>query len=158
SDAIEQEYFRTDEALDTMTTAEDALIEDYLEGRLSSDDRVRFESHYLATDEHRTRVETIRRLSLMTGPATAPASSGGNVRLLALAASLVAIAGAGVWIAFSQSRGPEPAAPPVASPHATVFAFAVSPMTVRGNAETPALTVPPGIDLVELQFEASGNA
>src|SRR5262249_30713165 len=105
-----------------------------------------------------TRVETIRRLSLMAGPAAAPGSSGVNVRLLALAASLVAIAGAGVWIAFSQSRGPEPAAPPVASPHATVFAFAVSPMTVRGNAETPALTVPPGIDLVELQFEASGNA
>jgi hypothetical protein len=62
STAIEREYFDRDESLQAVSDVEDDLIADYLEGRLTSDERDRFERHYLASARHRTRVAIVRAL------------------------------------------------------------------------------------------------
>src|SRR5579864_5480720 len=62
-DLLEEAYFRSAEALETVEAAEEGLIEDYLSDGLTGAERERFERHYLATPARRTRVETIRRLT-----------------------------------------------------------------------------------------------
>ena len=61
-DAIEQEYFGDEAALDRAAAEEDALIEDYLTQRLSADDRVQFERVYGSSAERRVRVQLARAL------------------------------------------------------------------------------------------------
>ena len=154
-DATEQRYFENEEAIDTMAAAEEALIEEYLAGQLTSDDRVSFERYYLATEEHRTRVETIRQLQAASAPGIPARSRRLDVRTVALAAGVAVAVGGGLWIAYSRSQPlPKETTAPARVP--SVFAFALSPVSVRGAADTPSLIVPAGIDVVALQFEASG--
>jgi anti-sigma factor RsiW len=40
--------------------AEDELIDDYLDDRLTADERARFERHYLATPDHQARLAIAR--------------------------------------------------------------------------------------------------
>ena len=60
--AIERDYFERADALDQVSEVEDDLITDYLSNRLTSDERDRFERHYLTTPGHRRRVEVTRAL------------------------------------------------------------------------------------------------
>jgi len=163
TDAIEQEYFRSDAALETVEAAEEALIEDYLARRLPASERLQFEQHYLSTPQHRTRVETIRRLSTNLPNAEAATGVGwSGLRLLAIAAGLIVAIGAGVWIAKlarpAVPNSPIASAPAPATPAPVVFAWTVSPVTVRAASDTPPLVVPAGTDLVRLQFEGEVGA
>jgi hypothetical protein len=172
SDLLEEEYFQSVEALETVEAAEETLIEDYLSDRLTGTERDRFERHYMATPLRRTRVETIRRLAAAAGRSAEqlPAARAAFTRpMFAIAATLVVVAGASVWIA-ERSRQPDltgrargkSAAPPSPESAGAVasatFAFSVSPATVRGAQDTPALVVPSGTVVVDLQLEGEGAA
>ena len=107
SDALEEAYFESAGALDTVEAAEETLIEDYLSGALHSEDRTRFERHYLAAPQRRNRVEAIRKLMAHANRAGASvARRTPPLRVLAVAAALVIVAGASaaVWIA-ERGRG-----------------------------------------------------
>src|SRR5262245_48027158 len=106
--AVEQEYLADENALEQIAAAEDDLIEDYLSDTLSRGERDRFERVYLASLDHRVRVETIRRLmTKAAAPAAAPPAAKSNVLQgrftrpvpwLALAASLLAALSISFWL------------------------------------------------------------
>jgi hypothetical protein len=160
-DHVEESYVANAGALETIEAAEESLIDDYLSGRLSSDERGRFERHYLSAPHRRTRVETIRRLR----GAAQRTRKGSQLGWLALAAGLVLAAGAALWISrqsmsTSTSHTPAAAAPAAASAAAPApFVFALAPVTVRSASETdnPALVVPPATGVVDLQLQGDGS-
>jgi hypothetical protein len=127
--AIEREYFGDEATVDRIAAVEENLVEDYLATRLTPDEHDRFERHYLMSPHHRTRVETIRRLSAETGrgqrrlrrawPMTKPSSISRPYRSLAMAAALLISVGT-VWMFVARHHNPavsenRPAQPPTAS-------------------------------------------
>lgn len=154
---LEHEYFVTPESLDLIEAAEERLIDEYLDNALSAEDRTRFDAHYLASPEHRERLETVRRLKAVaiSGRRSRPI----EVRTFALAAVvLIAVAGL-VWM-IERERSTVPTAPaPTARVAETppvvprVFAMSLSPVTVRGAGDTPELVIPAGTDVVDLRLE-----
>ena len=134
-EAIERDYFERADVLDQVSAAEEELIDDYLSRRLPHAEREQFESHYLATPNHRRRVGVERGIRSASNAARhrgTPASAGSAAsarpassipRWWAIAASLVLLAGAGTWLLWPQ-RGENtvavqtpPAAVPAAEPH-----------------------------------------
>jgi hypothetical protein len=80
---FEAAYFRDDTLLDRIEAEEDALVSDYVLGRLSDGERRLFEESLLGTPYYRERVETTSRLRLKVGAPglfpprpTAPAGDG----------------------------------------------------------------------------------
>lgn len=172
---IEREYFADQRVQEAIATAEDTLIEDYLDGALAGDERTRFERTYLASAGHRRRVDTIRRLQQAASTrGTAPSVdqvaikerrsgriTSGRALALALAATVVLAAGVATWMRSGSHRE---STPPVSSaghdasaPRATeaaprVFAFTVPRMTLRGAADEAALVIPPDTAIVRLEI------
>lgn len=113
---IEREYFERAEALDRVAAAEEDLVDDYLSGRLSGDERHLFESRYLASPHHRIRLAVARRLGTVAAPSPGPrialrwwswvAVSSPRLAQAAAAASLVLAAAAGIWIFTSRTTTP----------------------------------------------------
>lgn len=171
-DAVEEEYFGDEAALDGAVAEEDALIEDYLTQRLSADDRVQFERVYGSSPERRVRVQLSRALNARASPRShAPV---GNRRWLyaSLAAAVVVLLAVGVW--FGQRKAPQTAAtnPTPSASRSTasspapqpgtfappsrstlVVAVTLSPIAVRGVDEAESLIVPPGTELISLTVE-----
>lgn len=180
SEAIEQEYLGREEAVDRIAAAEDDLIEEYLAGALGLAERERFERVYMAAPHRRVRVETIRRLmeharESAAAPVTARVLSWRRVRShgpwLALAASALVVASIALWMFRpSGSRQPEIAErlpPPATAPSGaatspaprapSTFALTLSPVAVRSAGESPRVVVPPGTDVVAIQFESEAD-
>jgi hypothetical protein len=163
STVLEQEYLAHDDAIDRIAAAEDDLIEDYLANQLTAAERDRFERSYLASPQHRVRVETIRRLMARgaeapvqtPAPLPFPSAASKSKRVmrpaqtpwLALAASLL-LAGAVAIALFTmsgrrqpqvaQNQPPQPSTPAPSTPNpppasVRVFALTVSPVTVRSS-------------------------
>src|SRR5262245_50869711 len=182
-EAIEREYFDERDALDRVSAVEDDLIDDYLSGALSSEERAQFERHYLSTPCHRRRVEVARaiRAAASTRALEARTSINRWWASTAIAASLIAVAG-GVWMLRSggsaappvnpsapkttattpptapgqavKSPGSEQSAPPVSTPPSpVVIAVSISPILVRGTDKAATLTIAPGTDVVRLVLE-----
>lgn len=169
--ALEQEYFKDAGAAERIARVEEDLIEDYLDGRLSPDERDAFERHYLATPGHRIRLETIRRLRRRV-----PARTGASLwPWLALAAALVVATGTWWLVAPGSVRAPEirtaerqtsaaptgPAVkppPPPAPPAPRVFAISLPPLSVRGPEAATAHVIPADTDVVLLQLQADAPA
>src|SRR5262245_29954634 len=61
-DEIEMALLSDAEKVAELEDAEDALIEEYIQGRLSDTEKTRFESHFLVSAEHRQNVEAARML------------------------------------------------------------------------------------------------
>ena len=173
--ALELEYFQSEEAVDRIAAAEDDLIEDYLSDRLDPVERGLFERDYLAADNHRRRVETIRQLLASTLRTEPGLTMDWSRQRLALAAALVLFAAGSLWV-FTSSRGERgvvvekssptvstppsspapglPGQPPASAPAAPrVFAVSISPVTVRSAAGAPAVILPAGTDIVALSLE-----
>jgi hypothetical protein len=151
--AIERQYFADATALDRIAAVEDDLVEDYLAGRLAADERDGFEKHYLASPQHRTRVETIRRLIAMPGEGRRRVRS--SFRYLAIAATLLMSVGV-LWRVVP--RRPENAGPPErpvtsAQPDRRIFAVSLSPIAVRSAGNSQGVVIPAGTDVVALQLE-----
>ena len=64
--AIEDRAFSDKEYLATITAVENDLIDDYVRGALTSADRQKFESRFLASAERRKRVEFAKALAVVT--------------------------------------------------------------------------------------------
>jgi hypothetical protein len=152
STALEETYLRDEETLESLQAAEYELIDDYLDGRLTPDERERFDRHYLASPVHRHRLATARRLRSAAAP-TEPAREATPRRTtqvapfarrwfewpiglrVALAAGLVlALALTALWL--SRMR---PAAPRVEPTLATNPAGATTP----AQPDVPTPNVPP---------------
>jgi len=124
---VEESLFLTaDEGvLDELQAAGDDLIQAYLAGALSPEDRAAFEAHFLAAPRHRERLEFMRDLlsavdevSAEDAPARARTSSGQRPWAFAAAA---AVAAAGTLVVLTMRRGdPEPPRP--SQPPATAVA------------------------------------
>lgn len=105
TEAVEREYFTRADSFDALAAAEDELIDDYVEGRLAEADRSRFEERILAAPGGRARVELARTLFERAGreELRAAASRPSALRRGLLAASVVvALVGAGAWVAWSR--------------------------------------------------------
>ena len=98
--AIEREYFADAAALDAIGAAEDDLIEDYLASRLERDERDHFEREYLATPNHRRRVETVRLLIAASSTSSPPVKTKPSVAAITLAAERASESG-GIMIGMS---------------------------------------------------------
>ena len=178
SATLEQEYFEHPDALDRMAAHEDDLIEDYLGGQLPAAERERFERAYLSTPQHHVRVETVRRLMALAAR-SAPAAPRKILpfsprRLmgsawLALAASMLVVASLAMWLFSPAGSRPASVAGNANQPPATtgsgsaapapqtsprVFSLVISPVAVRGAAESAAASIPAGTDLVAIDLEA----
>jgi hypothetical protein len=177
---IEEQYFAHPDAIDRITAVEDDLIEDYLGNQLAAADRDRFERAYLSVPAHRVRVETVRRLMEQSArsaqtrptvvPMVAPKRSFRYGPWLALAASLLVAASLTLWrrtplgtkpveIAGAANQPLPATGTPVAAPNAVrVFALTLSPVAVRGGAESAAAVLPAGATTVAIHFESDVDA
>jgi hypothetical protein len=96
--AIEETLFKDPTALEEIAAVEDELIDDYLSGDLTADERGKFEKAYFATPERRERVEfarTLRQRLSRTGvrpPLTLPRARAFRTFPLLLAAAAVLFA------------------------------------------------------------------
>jgi len=59
---FEDAYIRDGSLFEQVQALEEELIEDYVKGELSGDERHRFERHYLASDQRRARIGTTKQL------------------------------------------------------------------------------------------------
>jgi hypothetical protein len=126
---IEEDYFERAGVLDRVCAAEDDLIDDYLSGRLVSDDHERFERYYLASPHHRTRVAVSRApgcvISISSSERHEPAVSWWSsvwawpsFGRAALVAALVVLLAGVVWMVGRRSDTPVSvrSVPPVSPP------------------------------------------
>jgi hypothetical protein len=161
SAAIERQYFRSEDAVDAIAAAEDELIDDYLGDRLDPRERALFERGYLASPQHRRRVEVIRGLG--RGARALPTRRGRAFPWAAAAAAAVLATAASLWLlqpssdegdaalrdspaASSVPGEPGPGAP-------RVFAVTLSPVAVRSSSEAPPVIPPSGTDILALHLE-----
>jgi len=113
--ALEDRYFDNDETFATLEAVADDLADRYAAGRLSADDRARFERHCLRSSDDRLRVRVARllaerrsseqpgRLSLFERAAGFFRAGRPGPRLVAAAAGVLVVAGASM-LALRVSR------------------------------------------------------
>jgi len=145
--ALEDEYFAREEVLDEVAAAEEALIEDFLDGRLVDEERVRFDSHYLASRVHARRVKLVETLIRRR------ARSGWRrsfVPLLAIAA--VVVVGLVVGVRFLPGRvAPAPRAA------AGVVTLELRAIATRAEGTTPILKLEGAVGSARLVLERAGD-
>lgn len=115
--ALETEFFADRELFEQVCEAEKDLVDDYVLGNLSGEDRARFEQHYFATPERRRQVEFARammrsqaRPMAVKASASAHRSSGltdwrRSLRAPTLALGLsFALAASCLWLVLNTAR------------------------------------------------------
>ena len=60
---VEERLLAEEDFLEELTLAEEELMDDYVAGRLSADERTEFERHFLSTDERRRQLRFAQTLS-----------------------------------------------------------------------------------------------
>jgi hypothetical protein len=180
--ALEERYVADPALLGQIGAAEEGLIDDFLDDRLSAADRGRFEAHYLASPVHRDRVAIARawreRLTIREAarPATTRATTPAFWGWMLAAAAMVLLA---LWVTalpgprHQQVQAPVPPpvavptpppvapvpAPPPPAPSAVraVLALTLSPIATRAG-DQPVHQRPAGpVDLV-LRLEGTPEA
>jgi hypothetical protein len=158
--AIEDEYFSDNEAFQALAAVEDALVEEYVRGELSPDDRFRFETHVLGSREGREKLRLARSLiEVARNRDAVPAGRfayWSHVRITALAATfLIALAAAwkmGVFrtaldtvhVPPSSRPAPSPAPSTVVSPAESIIAsLEIVPGMTRAGGSIPKLELKP---------------
>lgn len=89
-DSVEHSYFHDDSCFERLCELEDDLIAAYIRGALSSEERARFERHFLAAKRRRDRYEVMRALAgcFFRGGPRGPSSFLRNLRDIFLAQPL----------------------------------------------------------------------
>jgi hypothetical protein len=172
---IEDALLLDDDARRQIAIVEDELIDEYLAGELTSDERSRFESHFLAHESRRRNLRFSQALHLYIKehPEAAPvrARKGGSMLWLRFAAVAAAVAiGVAVWIGYSQrsrlndsaTNQPARTGSAIAPTPVPPVVLTLSPGLLRsGGQETVLKTRPAGPSIevhLELPQEASGFA
>lgn len=105
--AIERAYFDSAEALEEVRAAEVDLIDDYVSGQLTADERHAFQRRYLTTPARRQRIAVARALgNAATARSNERKRRTRSWRVAALAAASVVLLGTGAW--FLQTRTDSP--------------------------------------------------
>ena len=148
---LEERYFTDPEFLRQMNDAEQTLIEDYLENRLSGLDRERFEGRYLEIPELTRRLGEVRaERARRRRPAL--------LRLALAAAALLAV-GLGGWSLWRHSSPlVQETARTGAGVQLAALEIRVSPGTVKGfGGNNREFAIPPGTRQVWMVFELPGR-
>lgn len=186
-DRLEEQYFVDDDLFGELLDAEEQLINDYVNGRLSAAVRERFESHFLTQPGRRRRVDLDRALCRAGArPEARPEPWWHSVlafwrapRLVA-AAALLAIALGGVWAGVRISRlerlldesraqqaeaaaragsKSEPANVRAIAPGPQAqLALALAPGLTRGAEESRKVIVPRGATTLALTLDCGAEA
>jgi hypothetical protein len=181
--ALERLIFDDDDLFESVLAEEDALVDDYVGGRLSEPDRARFAAWTLRRSGGREATWAAERLrQALISPARAPAATPRLGRQLwwilrrpgldlALAASLVVVLGGAAWLAVDawRLRGRierlqaehdalrarrQQASDRAQEPSAgPILTFSLSPGLVRGHAPARPFVVAPSAVQVRLQLE-----
>ena len=148
-DEIERAYFASEHALDEVSTAEQEMIEEYLDGSPSWASR--FEDRYLATPAHRRRVEVVRDLRRRARPARGALV---YAPFAIAAALLIAVALGVVMLRGGQRAGGRliGTGAAVSGPAATV-AITLPAVSPRGEGETPTVRLRAADASVTLRLE-----
>jgi len=125
---LEQRYLAEDDTFEAIRAAEEALIQDYWQGRLSAEERQRFETHYLASPVRRDRAMLVRDLAAYAARKAEPRRAW-NRSPAWLRAAVWAVAALGVSVVTLHEWGPGPGGTgPRTSP---------APVTPGGNGAAP---------------------
>jgi hypothetical protein len=164
---LDERAFVDDAWEEQRDSAADDLIDAYLTGALGSEERLRFETHFLSSAAHRERFRLLRDLRVVVarkaGPGRGAARVGTAVAWAAAAAALLA-ALAGLFF-YVRSREPDlqvavatpppaltPAATPVATPRVTATPeparTRILTVAVQDASRTVAVTVEPDVRTV----------
>jgi hypothetical protein len=139
---IEERLFSDASLRDTLESATDDLVEDYLGGALSAADRARFESHFLAAQRHRRRLRVVTLLTATASrarpaaPSMAP-GSGRPIAFWALAAGLALTVAGVIGVALFQAAGRRQQAAVAPSPSPSPRQAPATPSTGAGPDATP---------------------
>lgn len=165
--AIEESYFADATLFDRVAQAEHALIDDFLEQRLTRPELDQFQTHFVAAPARAKRVAIARALRETATQAVLrdqPRAAFPSARLwLALAASIVAAAA--LWFVLArpspspQQAGPAPQTqpappalePPPPAPEPSIVALVLSPVSTRSAEASPELR-PRGATQVEIDL------
>ncbi|MGH9754502.1 MAG: hypothetical protein ACREA2_17115 [Blastocatellia bacterium] len=122
---FEEAYLSDGSLFEQVQALEEELIEDYVKGDLSGHERLRFERHYLASDQRRARIQSARELFQVCSPKSSPRTGADDrieskffsprplLRLFAkrrlapvfgVAAALLLLLGAGLFIEMLRLR------------------------------------------------------
>ncbi len=172
--ALEESYFKDDAMFEQIEQAEHALIDEYLEKRLSEADRDQFERHFLTAPARAKRVAIASALretatsAMLRERRTAVLPS---TRVwLAIAASI--ILATALWFVMARLSPPQPSpqagpppqaqpSPPLPEPPSSerevpIVALVLSPVSTRG-AESPAEIRASGPTRVEIDLLGLGT-
>ena len=158
-----------DEFYETLLAFEEELIDEYVRGELLGRKRKRFEKLYLDAPRRRRQIEFARTLrrALAASTVTAPKvgrwdSAFGFVRdrrpaiRLALAAAIVAVAVAGIWLSSRRQTPSERAggsAVPRERLQGRIATLVLYPGRLRAAGAQPKLTLAPDTASVEFRLE-----
>jgi anti-sigma factor RsiW len=141
--SVEQRVFAGDDTHEELLAVEEDLIDAYVGGELSAEDRARFESHFLSSERRVQKVATARALAagIEATVREAPHQTKWSGRNWLIAAASLAIVAAG-WLALRpdgdprrNSRGGSPPPPVTSTPQQ-----AVGPSPAPPSAEPSAPT------------------
>jgi hypothetical protein len=163
-DRLERDYLADPAVYEHLRAVEEELVEDYLGGRLTAQDRAGFERHFLGSPRLRLRVELTE--ALLQRAAGRGVIRRGRTRWTpaawAVAASLMIAAGLGTWALVGSWYGGEaPSDVPPASPSASrstvgtprVARATLAPGRTRGAQRGVEVTLGGGVDVLELDLE-----
>jgi hypothetical protein len=170
---IEEGYFANPERMDELLAVEDALVERYVRGELSAEQRARFAAHVLVSEEGREKVRLARSLIRVAererapGPPrrwiTAPMP---RFRQLAWAAGLLGAFAAlwfvGRWgsqpqrlaqnaVPAGANATPSPSRAAAGAPAARVAFLALVPGAARSGTALPSLELTPDVGSITLR-------
>jgi hypothetical protein len=150
---LENRLFGEEGLDDELLASTDDLIHEYLQGTLGEDERRRFETHFLASPEHRDRLAWMRDLTTVLARTPATPSRPGTWPMFLLVAAAVA----GIAFLLLSRRPAEmperqavvtPPVPTPAPPHTAVPTVAPLPKDVVRTVRLPRRpTVPADIRL-----------
>lgn len=151
-DVVEARMFLEPGVDDAIALAEDDLIADYVDGRLSPSARLRFERVYLASPRHRGRVDAVRLLRLQAHvrpPARFPWWLAAAAAVVILAAGSLLLRPRHSPATTSVSTTPAPATP-VPAPAPLVATLVLTPPVSRGDGAVRTLVRPEGVAVIRL--------
>jgi hypothetical protein len=152
-EGVEKRLFSGDQIFwERLCLVEDELIDDYARGAIESDDRDRFESHFLRTDERRAKLELARALEAHAAGGEASQQRAWDWLRRSLASPTWAAAAAVVLLVVALPvllwRLSLPR-----SPQATVSVWLSAGLVRDAAGAIERVPIPPGCQVVRLRLE-----
>jgi hypothetical protein len=160
----EEQYLADEQAFATALAVEEELIEDYVEGRLSPEEREALDAHLRRSPRLRRSADLVAAL-LRSKPSDGITRRSFRWRRLApvaAGAAALAVAGTLLWRGGVETGPPRPRAGDGASPGSpaplepATLAISLSPGRARGTGGSASFSVPAGTAVVRFELEVVG--